>query len=95
MEGHTRDAKRMRELLNQVGGRLHELRPEIIGGTFATYGDDGYVEAVYFTSEAAAREHEKMEIPDDLRSLFEEEQQLGGEVTYLDLHKPKLVSASR
>jgi hypothetical protein len=95
MQGHTRDANRMRELLTQAGERIHELRPEIIGGTFSTYGDDGYVEAIYFTSEAEAREHEKMAIPDDLRSLFEEEQQLGGEVTYLDLHQPMLVSASR
>jgi hypothetical protein len=95
MEGHTSDANRMRELLTQAGERIHQFRPEIIGGTFATYGDDGYVEAIYFTSEAEAREHEKMEIPDDLRSLFEEEQQLGGEVTYLDLHQPMLVSASR
>jgi hypothetical protein len=95
MEGHTSDANRMRELLSQAGDRIHQFRPEIIGGTFATYGDDGYVEAIYFTSEAEAREHEKMEIPDDLRSLFEEEQGLGGEVTYLDLHQPMLVSASR
>jgi hypothetical protein len=95
MEGHSSDARRMMQLLNEASDRLHELRPEIMGGIFATYGDDGYVEAIYFTSEAEAREHEKMEIPDDLRSLFEEEQRLGGEVTYLDLHMPMLVSASR
>jgi hypothetical protein len=95
MEGHTSDAKRMRDLLTEAGTRIHQLRPEIIGGTFSTYGEDGYVEAIYFTSEAEAREHEKLEIPDDLRSLFEEEQRLGGEVTYLDLHQPMLVSASR
>ncbi|MDQ1751584.1 MAG: hypothetical protein QOE71_2640 [Pseudonocardiales bacterium] len=95
MEGHTSDANRMRELLTQAGDRIHALRPEIIGGTFATYGDDGYVEAIYFTSEAEAREHEKMEIPDDIRPLLEEEQRLSGEVTYLDLHQPMLVSASR
>lgn len=95
MEGHSTDARRMIELMTQVGDRLHELRPEIIGGTFATYGEDGYIEAVYFTSEADARAHETMDVPDDLRSMFEEEQRLGGEVTYYDLHQPMLVSAGR
>lgn len=95
MEGHSTDARRMIELMTQAGDRLHELRPEIIGGTFAMYGEDGYVEAVYFTSEADARAHEAMDVPDDLRSMFEEEQRLGGEVTYYDLHQPMLVSAGR
>ncbi|MEV0297657.1 hypothetical protein [Nocardia sp. NPDC050710] len=95
MEGHTRDAARMRELLTQGGDRVHELRPDILGGLLATNGGDAYVEAVYFTSEAAAREAEKLEIPDDLRTLFEEESELMGEVEYFDLHDPRLVSARK
>lgn len=95
MEGHTSDANRMRELMSQADTQVHELRPEIIGGTLATYGDGGYVEAVYFTSESEARSHEKVQIPDDLRSLFEEEGRLMGEVSYYDLHEPTLVSAGR
>ncbi|WP_431967470.1 hypothetical protein [Nocardia sp. bgisy134] len=95
MEGHTADGRRMRELHTQTGDRLHELRPEILGGTLSTYGADGYVEAVYFRSEAEAREHEKIEIPDDLRPLLEEERRLMGEVTYFDLHEPMLVSARK
>jgi hypothetical protein len=54
---------------------------------------DSYVEVAYFTSESEARDHEKLEIPDDLRSLFEEEQSLMGDVKYYDLHDPHLVSA--
>jgi hypothetical protein len=95
MEGHTSDARRLRELLDRSGPRVHELRPEILGGTFGTYGEDGYVEAVYFTAEGAAREHEHIEVPDDLRSLFEEERRLAGEIRYYDLHEPTLVSAPR
>jgi hypothetical protein len=95
LEGHTRDAGRLRELLAQSGDRVHELRPEILGGTVATYGSDGYVEAVYFTTEAEARAHEKLAVPDDLRSLFDEESELMGEVAYFDLHEPMLVSAGR
>ncbi|MBJ8348870.1 hypothetical protein [Antrihabitans sp. YC2-6] len=95
MEGHTSDPARMRELLTQAGERIHELRPEILGGTMSTFGDDGYVEAIYFTSEADARAHEHIDIPDDLRTLFEEENRLAGDVTYFDIHKPMLVSARR
>ncbi|AII08878.1 hypothetical protein C8E05_5391 [Rhodococcus wratislaviensis] len=95
MEGHTTDASRMRELLEQAEPQLHQLRPEILGGTLCTYGDGGYVEAVYFTSEAEARSHEKLEVPDDLRSLFEEEGRLTDDVTYYDMHSPMLVAAGR
>ena len=95
MEGHTSDPNRIRDLLTQTGDRIHQMRPEIIGGMFATTDDGGYVEAVYFTSEAEARAHEQMDIPDDLRSLFDEEGQLMGEISYFDLHQPMLVSAGR
>lgn len=95
MEGHTSDAKRMHEMLGEGGDRIHEVRPEIIGGLLCTDTGDSYVEAIYFTSESEAREHEKMEVPDDLKPLFEEEMRLLGEVTYYDLHEPQLVSASR
>ncbi|AQA25324.1 hypothetical protein BTZ20_0527 [Rhodococcus sp. MTM3W5.2] len=95
MEGHTSDAARMREVLTQAGDQVHQLRPEIVGGTLATDGGGGYVETVYFTSEAEARAHEKIEMPDDLRSLFEEEGRLMGDVSYFDLHEPMLVTARR
>ncbi|MCW4354396.1 hypothetical protein ONR57_13895 [Hoyosella sp. YIM 151337] len=93
LEGHTPDAHRMRELLRQTESRMHELRPEIMGATLGTYGEDGYVEAVYFRSEAEAREHEKMEMPDDLRDMLQEEERIMGKVTYYDLHNPMMMSA--
>ncbi|MDQ1731054.1 MAG: hypothetical protein QOK10_1213 [Pseudonocardiales bacterium] len=95
MEGHSSDAKSMFRMMAEAGDRIREMRPEIIGGMLATYGEDGFVEAVYFTSEAEAREHEKMEIPDDLRAMFEDEQRLAGDIRYIDLHEPMLVSATR
>lgn len=93
MEGHSRDVSRLNGLMQQHGDRIRQLRPEIIGALFADDGRDHYVEAVYFNSEREAREHEKMEIPDDLRSIFDEEMSLMGEVSYLDLHQPMLMSA--
>lgn len=95
MEGHTRDAARMRELLERNGAEIHRLRPEIIGATVAVHGDGDYVETVYFTDEAQAREHERAEMPAELAEAMREEQEVMGEVTYLDLHHPWLVSASR
>lgn len=96
MEGRTPDPERLREIWTLAGDRLHEMRPEILGGTFMRYGDGkDYVEAVYFTSEEEARRGEKLEVPDDLRSLLEEDQQLSGDVRYFDLHEPVLVSAPR
>jgi hypothetical protein len=95
MEGHSRDRNRMHTLMTQNADRIHEMRPEILGGTFSTFGDDGYVDAVYFRSEAEAREHERLDVPDDLRSVLEEENELMGDVSYFDLHQPTLVSARR
>lgn len=93
MEGRSTDVHRMHEIMDEVGERLRQARPEILGAMLADTGDGRYVEAIYFTSETEAREHETIEIPDDLRSLFDEENRLMGEVSYFDLHEPMLVSA--
>ena len=95
MEGHSRDRDRMHTLMTQNAERIHEVRPEIIGGTFSAFGDDGYVEAVYFRSEAEAREHEKLDMPDDLRSILEEENELMGDVSFFDRTSRCSVPASR
>jgi hypothetical protein len=93
MEGRSPDAKRMHDLMQQAGDRIHEARPEIIGGLMAEAGDGRYVDAIYFRSEGEARAGERMEIPDDMQNMMQEEQKLMGEVSYFDLHHPKLVSA--
>jgi hypothetical protein len=59
----------------------------------AEAGDGRYVDAIYFRSEGEARAGERMEIPDDMQNMMQEEQKLMGEVSYFDLHHPKLVSA--
>jgi hypothetical protein len=93
IEGRSDNPGRMRSLMEQYGKRISEVRPEIIGATFGTRDDGSYVETVYFTSEAEAREHEQMELPDDLASVFAEDQQLMQDAMFLDLHQPMLVSA--
>ncbi len=93
MEGSSPDVRRMHQIMLDTGDRVHEARPEIIGGMLCNTPDGRYVEAVYFTSESEAREHESMGVPDDLREMFDEEMRLMGDVAYLDLHEPMLVSA--
>jgi hypothetical protein len=92
MEGRSTDVHRMHELMQQNGDEIHRSRPEIIGATLAEARDGRYVDAIYFTSETEAREHEKVEIPNDLKPVMDEETRLMGEVTYFDLHQPMLTS---
>ncbi|MDI9939227.1 hypothetical protein QM806_27990 [Rhodococcus sp. IEGM 1351] len=60
----------------------------------ARHGDE-YVEAVYFTSEAQAGEHEKVGDPGRPTVVVEEETRLAGDVAYPDLYEPMLVSGAR
>lgn len=92
MEGHCDDVARMHELMSRHPDELHQIRPEIIGGLMMDAGEGRFVDAFYFTSEDDAREGEKKDVPDEFRAEMEEGMRLMGEVTYLDLHQPTLVS---
>jgi hypothetical protein len=93
IQGRVRDVERMRELDEQFGSMGTDFRPDIIGGVVAMHGDGGYTNAVYFTSEAEAREGESKEMPADMKALMDEEMALHeGELTYLDLRDPWLAS---
>jgi hypothetical protein len=69
------------------------FRPEIIGGTIALHGDGGFTQAVYFTSEEAAREGERKEPTPELKALLYEDMALNeGDLVYFDLRDPWLHS---
>jgi hypothetical protein len=88
IQGRTRDVERMRELGEQAGRLLADFRPEIIGGTIALHGDGGFTQAVYFTSEEAAREGERKEPTPELKALLDEDMALNeGDLTYFDLRE--------
>jgi hypothetical protein len=97
IEGRVRDVERWR----QLGERWESMgssdfRPDVIGGFTAAHGDGGYTTAVYFTSEAEAREGEQKEPPPEMKEMFEEERALQeGELTYYDLRAPWLASPRR
>jgi hypothetical protein len=60
-QGRTIDPARLVALLNHSAAEMAELHPEIMGGTVALYGDGGFTEAIYFTSQAEARRGEQRE----------------------------------
>jgi hypothetical protein len=97
IQGHSDDLPRLLEINRQSEEQIRSWRPEIIGGVLAQH-DDGtgdFTEAVYFTTEAAAREGERKKPPQELADLMKDEQQLWGEPRFYDLTNPWFYSPDR
>jgi len=84
IRGHTDDAAPIKAMLADPGD-LKQMRPEIIGGTFAISDEGTYFQTVYFTDEASARKGEQTEPPEEVRA--EMESMMAG-ATFHDLHHP-------
>ena len=67
MRGRVANADGFRKFSQQPMDGLSEMRPEIIGGTVAIADDGDFTQTIYFTSEAAAREGEKKEMPEEVQ----------------------------
>ena len=92
IQGGVRDRGRIHTLAEQSTELVSRHRPDVLGATIAI-GDDGFfTETIAFTSEAAAREAERKEVPPEARQVIEEEMSLLDDVTYLDLHQPWFAS---
>jgi len=64
-------------------------RPDVLGSVYLTHEDDGWTMAIYFTSEAEAREGEKKEMPPEMAAVMEELNSLAiGEPSFFDLKDP-------
>ena len=95
MRGRVSDPARARELGKADPGAWSEFRPEILGSLTLAHDDGEYVMAIYFTSEAEAREGENKEPPAELVGQMQEMGALAvGEVAYFDLRDPWLSSPS-
>ena len=93
MTGRVKDSARARELAIEGRDAWVRYRPDILASVMLSHDDGQYVMAVYFTSEAEAREGEKREPPEELSAQIEEMNALDvGEVTYFDLREPRLTS---
>lgn len=93
MQGRTSNPARARELMSQGDpDEWAAFRPDIIGTVGVGYGD-AYTMAIYFTSEAEAREGEQKEPPESLKAVMAEMDALSvGEPEFFDLRDPWLLS---
>jgi hypothetical protein len=93
MIGSSSDVGRMHDLMSQHGDIVREGRPEIIGGLMCDAGDGRFVDAIYFSDESSAREGEQKDPPPEVAATMQEGMALMGDVTYIDLREPILLSA--
>lgn len=93
MQGQVSNPDRARALMSEHSEAWTAFRPDIIGSVFATYDDGAFTTALYFTSEAEAREHEKKEPPAELKAQLDELNSLDAEPpAFFDLDQPWLYS---
>ena len=91
MQGRTSDPDRARELMASDPTDWREFRPEILGTLTANHDGDAWTMAIYFTSEAEAREGERKEPPPESARVMEELNALAvGEPAFFDLKDPWL-----
>jgi hypothetical protein len=91
IQAKVKDRDRLKELMENSSKLLSEQRPDVLGGTIAIDDQGVVTETIAFTSERAAREAEKQEMPaeaGEVMSLLED-------VQYLDLHEPWFASPKR
>jgi hypothetical protein len=87
------DPDRMRALMDENSEEWAAFRPEIIGSVGAAHSDGTWTMAMYFTSEAEAREGEQKELPEALKPQMEEMDRLSvGVPEFFDLRDPWLAS---
>jgi hypothetical protein len=93
MQGQGTDPDRVRELMSQDADKWAEFRPDVLGTVAVGFEGGAYTMAIYFTSEADAREGERKELPAELAAQMEEMNQLSvGEPEFFDLTQPWLYS---
>lgn len=90
MEGHVTDHDRAVALEREGDQLLAQHRPDLLGAVTAYYDDDGFTEIAYFTSEEAAREGERREMPEDAKSMVDQWEQIMRVDRYLDIKEPWL-----
>ena len=93
MQGRGSDPERARELMAQDSDKWADFRPDVIGSVAAGHDGGAYTMAMYFTSEAEAREGERKEPPPELAAQMEEMNKMSiGEPEFFDIRRPWLLS---
>jgi len=91
MQGRGSNPDRAKEIMAQDSEEWSAFRPEILGSVAVGQDGGAYTMGMYFTSEAAAREGEKKELPPKLQAQMEEMNALTvGVPEFFDLRDPWL-----
>ena len=91
MQGRTSDPERARALMQEDPTDWAAFRPDILGTMSVAHDGDAWTMAIYFTSEAAAREGEQKPPPPEMQEMMKEMDSLTvGEPVYFDLKDPWL-----
>jgi hypothetical protein len=90
IRGKVDNAATLKSMMTDTD-QLHEMRPEILGGTLAIEEDGSFIETVAFSDEDSARRGEQTEMPGDVREAMESAMH---DVTFADLHHPWFASRS-
>ena len=94
MRGRVADVERERVMAEEFSKMPNDFRPDIIGGVEGLKDDGTFVMAMYFTSEAEAREGEQKPLPADMQTMMEEGQANTTDMTFIDLTEPVFHSPS-
>jgi hypothetical protein len=93
MQGRGSDPERAKQLMSQDAEKWHEFRPDVIGSVAVGQEGGAYTVAMYFTSEAEAREGERKEPPPELKAQMDEMNALNiGTPEFFDIKQPWLYS---
>ena len=93
MQGRSSDPDRVRELMAEDPTDWREFRPDVLGSVSVGHDGGAWTMALYFTSEAEAREGERKEPPAETQQIMKEMESLSiGETVFLDLRDPWLSS---
>ena len=88
MQGTISDRAKARELDELMLSAAQEMRPDMLGGIGAYYGNGEFTGVSYFTSEAAARAGESQPMPDELAGAMNEWQSIMKVDAWYDLTDP-------
>jgi hypothetical protein len=91
IRGKVNDPNTLKAMMSDTT-QLHEMRPEILGGTLAIEADGTFTETVAFSDEESARKGEQTAMPDEVRQAMESAIR---DVEYVDLHHPWFTSAGK
>ena len=93
MQGRGNDPERARELMAEDSDKWAAFRPDVVGSVGVGHDGGAYTMAMYFSSEEAAREGERKELPPELKAQMDEMNALSiGEPEFFDLKQPWLYS---